>query len=163
MAFGNGLDAALTGWWFRDRLGRPIELDRIQEVVQLLAGLLLILQPLGTAIGMGALILTGMMPPHRQGGTAAACYSANLYAEFIAGQGALEGPMGLGGDLPARALQPEHLARHFRRRDAADTARRRTQAPDPAFGRQPPTGRRLKGGLQKGGIAGNLILSSRSC
>ena len=38
MAIGNGLDAALTGWWFHDRLGRRIQLDRTQEVVQLLAG-----------------------------------------------------------------------------------------------------------------------------
>src|ERR1700728_1443786 len=35
MAAGNALDAALTGWWFHDRLGRRIELDRIHEVVQL--------------------------------------------------------------------------------------------------------------------------------
>jgi integral membrane sensor domain MASE1 len=89
MAFGNALDAALTGWWFHDRLGRRIELDRIQEVVQLLAGQLLILQPLCTAIGMGALIITGNMPPHRLMETAAAWYSANLYAQFIAGPTAI--------------------------------------------------------------------------
>jgi integral membrane sensor domain MASE1 len=89
MAFGNALDAALTGWWFHDRLGRRIELDRIREVVQLLAGQLLILQPLCTAIGMGALILTGNMPPHRLVETAAAWYSANLYAQFIAGPTAI--------------------------------------------------------------------------
>jgi integral membrane sensor domain MASE1 len=85
MACGNSLDAALTGWWFHDRLGRRLELDRIQEVVQLLAGLLLILQPICTAIGMAALIVTGKMPAHKLGETAAAWYSANIYAQFIAG------------------------------------------------------------------------------
>jgi integral membrane sensor domain MASE1 len=89
MAAGNALDAALTGWWFHDRLGRRIELDRIQDVVQLLAGLLLILQPLCTAIGMAALVLTGNMPPHKLGETASAWYSANIYAEFIAGPTAI--------------------------------------------------------------------------
>jgi integral membrane sensor domain MASE1 len=85
MACGNGLDAALTGWWFHDRLDRRLELDRIQEVVQLLAGLLLILQPLCTAIGMAALVVTGNMPPHKLDEPAAARYSANIYAQFIAG------------------------------------------------------------------------------
>jgi integral membrane sensor domain MASE1 len=89
MACGNGLDAALTGWWFHDRLGRRIELDNIKEVVLLLAGLLLVLQPLCTLIGMSALILTGSMPPHKLGETAAAWYSANIYAEFIAGPAAI--------------------------------------------------------------------------
>lgn len=89
MAFGNGLDAFLTGWWFHDRLGRRIELDRIQDVVQLIAGLLLFLQPLCTAIGMGALMLTGNMPPHELAETAAAWYSANLYAGLIAGPTAI--------------------------------------------------------------------------
>jgi integral membrane sensor domain MASE1 len=84
MAFANGLDAALTGWWFHDRLGRRIELDRIQEVIQLLAAQLLILQPLCTVIGMSALVLTGNMPPHRLAATAAAWYSANLGAQFVA-------------------------------------------------------------------------------
>jgi integral membrane sensor domain MASE1 len=89
MAFGNGLDAALTGWWFHDRLGRRVALDRIHEVVQLMAALLFILQPLCCAIGMGALLVTGNMPPHRLPSTAAAWYSANLYAQFIAGPTAL--------------------------------------------------------------------------
>ena len=84
MAAGNALDAALAGWWFYDRLGRRIALDDIHEVVQLLAGPLLVLQPLCTAIGMAALLLTGNMPPHRLGATAAAWYSANIYAQFIA-------------------------------------------------------------------------------
>jgi integral membrane sensor domain MASE1 len=83
MAFGNGLDAALTGWWFHDRLGRRIELDRIQEVVQMLAAQLLILQPLCTTIGIAALVLTGHMPPHRLRATAAAWYLADLSAQFI--------------------------------------------------------------------------------
>jgi integral membrane sensor domain MASE1 len=83
MAIGNALDAGLAGWWFYDRLGRRIELDRIHEVVQLIAAQLLIFQPLCTAIGMAALVITGNMPAHRLGSTAAAWYSANLYAEFL--------------------------------------------------------------------------------
>jgi integral membrane sensor domain MASE1 len=83
MACGNGLDAFLAGWWFHDRLGRRIELDRLRDVVELIAAELLVLQPLCTAIGMGALIGTGRMPPHHLGETAAAWYSANLYAEFV--------------------------------------------------------------------------------
>ena len=83
MAAGNGLDAALTGWFFHDRLGRRIELDRIREVVQLLAAQLLILQPLCTVIGIAGLVLTGHMPPHRLRSTAAAFYLANLSAQFI--------------------------------------------------------------------------------
>jgi hypothetical protein len=89
MAFGNGLDAALTGWWFHDRLGRRVELDRVREVVQLLAAQLLVLQPLCTVIGMSALLLTGSMPAHMLLPTAAAWYSANLYAQFVAGPTAL--------------------------------------------------------------------------
>lgn len=83
MACGNGLDAALTGWWFHDRLGRRIELDRTRDVVQLLAAQLLILQPLGTVIGMLALVTTGHMPPDKLGETAAAWYTANLYGQFV--------------------------------------------------------------------------------
>jgi integral membrane sensor domain MASE1 len=89
MAAGNGLDAALTGWWFHDRLGRRIELDRIQEVVQLMGAQLLLFQPLCTAFGMAALVLTGNMPAHRLASTAAAWYSANLYAQFLTGPTAL--------------------------------------------------------------------------
>jgi integral membrane sensor domain MASE1 len=85
MAVGNSLDAALTGWWFHDRLGRRIQLDRLSEVVQLIAAELLVLQPLCMAIGMTALEVTGNMPPHRLAATAAAWYSANVSAEFIAG------------------------------------------------------------------------------
>jgi integral membrane sensor domain MASE1 len=83
MACGNGLDAALTGWWFHDRLGRRIELDRTRDVVQLLAAQVLILQPLGTVIGMLALISTGRMPPDKLAETAAAWYTANLYGQFV--------------------------------------------------------------------------------
>jgi integral membrane sensor domain MASE1 len=83
MACGNGLDAALTGWWFHDRLGRRIELDRTSDVVQLLAAQVLILQPLGTVIGMLALVTTGHMPPDKLGETAAAWYTANLYGQFV--------------------------------------------------------------------------------
>jgi len=83
MSCGNGLDAALTGWWFHDRLGRRIQLDRTKDVVQLLAAQVLILQPLGTVIGMLAIITTGHMPPDKLAGTAAAWYTANLYAQFV--------------------------------------------------------------------------------
>jgi integral membrane sensor domain MASE1 len=89
MAAGNSLEAALTGWWFHDRLGRRIELDRIQEVVQLLGAQLLVLQPICTAIGMTAVVVTGKMPPHQLASTAAAWYSANLYAQLIAGPTAI--------------------------------------------------------------------------
>jgi len=89
MAFGNGLDAALAGWWFHDRLGRRIQLDRIQEVVQLLAAQLLVLQPLSTIIGMLALVVTGHMPPDKLGASAAAWYSANLYAQFVTAPAAI--------------------------------------------------------------------------
>jgi integral membrane sensor domain MASE1 len=83
MAVGNGLDAFLAGWWFHDRLGRRVELDLLRDVVELIVAELLVLQPLCTAFGMGALIVTGRMPAHHLGETAAAWYSANLYAEFV--------------------------------------------------------------------------------
>ena len=89
MAVGNGLDAFLAGWWFHDRLGRRIELDRLRDVVELIAAELLVLQPICTAFGMGALIVTGRMPAHHLGETAAAWYSANLYAEFVTAPAAL--------------------------------------------------------------------------
>ena len=89
MSVGNGLDAALTGWWFHDRLGRRIELDRIREVVQLIGAQLSVFQPLCTVFGMAALVLTGNMPAHRLASTAAAWYSANLYAQFLTGPTAL--------------------------------------------------------------------------
>jgi hypothetical protein len=89
MAVGNGLDAALTGWWFHDRLGRRVELDRVKDVVQLLAAQMLVLQPLCTLFGMSALVLTGGMPAHMLLPTAAAWYSANIYAQLIAGPTAL--------------------------------------------------------------------------
>ena len=89
MGFGNGLDAALAGWLFHDRLGRRIELDRFQDVVALLAAELIVLQPLCTVIGMTALHFAGHLPPNRLLSTAAAWYSANLYAGFIAAPAAL--------------------------------------------------------------------------
>ena len=89
MAFGNGLDAALAGWLFHDRLGRRIELDRFKDVIALLGAQLIVLQPLCTAIGMTALHFAGHLPPGRLPSTAAAWYSANLYAEFIAAPAAL--------------------------------------------------------------------------
>ncbi len=84
MAFGNALDSALAGWWFHDRLGRRVELDRLRDIIELLAAELLVLQPLCAAIGMAALKVTGSLPEHRFLSTAAAWYSANLYAQFIA-------------------------------------------------------------------------------
>jgi integral membrane sensor domain MASE1 len=89
MAFGNGLDAFLAGWWFHDRLGRRIELDRLRDVVELIAAELLVLQPLCTVFGMGALVVTGRMPAHHLAETAAAWYTANLYAEFVSAPAAL--------------------------------------------------------------------------
>ena len=67
-----------------------IELDRIREVDPADRGAqLLVFQPLCTAIGMAALVITGNMPEHRLGSTAAAWYSANLYAEFLTAPTAL--------------------------------------------------------------------------
>lgn len=83
MAGGNALDAGLAGWWFHDRLGRRLELDRVRDVVQLLAAELLVLQPLCATIGILALIVTTGLPAHEIPATWAAWYSANLYSMFI--------------------------------------------------------------------------------
>jgi integral membrane sensor domain MASE1 len=83
MAGGNALDAGLAGWWFHDRLGRRLELDRVRDVVQLLAAELLILQPLCATIGILALRVTSGLPAQVIPSTWAAWYSANLYSMFI--------------------------------------------------------------------------------
>jgi hypothetical protein len=48
-----------------------------------MAAELLVLQPICTAFGMAALLLTGNMPAHRLGATAGAWYSSDLYAQFL--------------------------------------------------------------------------------
>jgi integral membrane sensor domain MASE1 len=89
MAAGNGLDAALAGWWFRDRLGRRIEFDRLDDVVQLLVAELLVLQPLSTGMGMLALTSAGHMPRAELWASASAWYAANVFAQFVAAPTAL--------------------------------------------------------------------------
>lgn len=89
MAAGNGLDAALAGWWFHDRLGRRIEFDRLADVVQLLVGELLVLQPLSTGMGMLALTTSGALAPAAVWPAATAWYAANIFAQFVAAPTAL--------------------------------------------------------------------------
>jgi integral membrane sensor domain MASE1 len=89
MAAGNGLDAALAGWWFHDRLGRRIEFDRLRDVVQLILAELLVLQPLSTAMGMFALTSAGHLPAGQLWTTASAWYAANVFAIFLAAPAAL--------------------------------------------------------------------------
>jgi integral membrane sensor domain MASE1 len=84
MAAGNGLDAALAGWWFHDRLGRRVEFDRVRDVVQLLVAELFVLQPLSTAMGMIALSSAGNIPIGQLWPTASAWYAANIFAQFVA-------------------------------------------------------------------------------
>ena len=84
MAAGNALDAALAGWWFHDRLGRRIEFDRLDDVVQLLMGELLVLQPIGAALGMLGLESAGHLPAGALWPTASAWYAANVFAQFVA-------------------------------------------------------------------------------
>jgi len=83
MAAGNGLDAALAGWWFHDRLGRRVEFDRLDDVVQLLMGELLVLQPLSAAMGMVGLWSAGHLPEGGLWPTASAWYAANIFAQFV--------------------------------------------------------------------------------
>lgn len=84
MATGNGIDAALAGWWFHDRLGRRIEFDRLDDVVQLLVAELLVLQPLSAAMGMLGLWTAGNLPVHGLWPAASAWYAANIFAQFVA-------------------------------------------------------------------------------
>ena len=83
MALGNGLECALAGWWFRDRLGRRVEFDRIQDVVALLVAELLVLEPLSMALGMFGLHTAGHIPDGKLGATAAAWYAANIFAKIL--------------------------------------------------------------------------------
>ncbi len=89
MAVGNTLDAALAGWWFRDRQKRRIEFDRLADVVQLLVGELLILQPLSTALGMVALVSSGAVKDGALWPAATAWYASNVFAVFAAAPTAL--------------------------------------------------------------------------
>ncbi|HEY3754877.1 MAG TPA: MASE1 domain-containing protein [Opitutaceae bacterium] len=83
MATGNTLEAALAGWWFKDRLGRRLEFDRMAEIVAFLLAVALILQPLSTAFGITALKLAGNVPAGSIGATASAWYASNLFAELM--------------------------------------------------------------------------------
>lgn len=83
MATGNGLECALAGWWFHDRLGRRIRFDSVREVIWLLLGQLLVLEPLSTGMGMLGLQLAGHIPPGKLWATAAAWYAANAFAKFL--------------------------------------------------------------------------------
>lgn len=89
MATGNGLDAALAGWWFHDRLGRRIEFDRLRDVVQLLLVELLVLQPISTAMGILALLSVAQIPSGQVWTTASAWYAANVFAIFLAAPAAV--------------------------------------------------------------------------
>jgi integral membrane sensor domain MASE1 len=89
MATGNGLEAALAGWWFRDRLGRRIEFDRLDDVLQLLAAELFLLQPLSAGMGLWALVTAGAVSAGQVWTTASAWYAANVFAIFLAAPAAL--------------------------------------------------------------------------
>lgn len=83
MATGNGLECALAGWWFHDRPNRRIQFDSVRDVVGLLLGELLILEPLSTAMGMLGLHVAGHLPAEKLWATAAAWYAANAFAKFL--------------------------------------------------------------------------------
>ena len=83
MAGGNSLDAVLAGWWFHDRLGRRISFDQLGDVVQLLVGELLILQPLSACVGMLALSAAGSLPADEVWSTASAWFASNVFAQFV--------------------------------------------------------------------------------
>lgn len=83
MAGGNSLDTVLAGWWFHDRLGRRLEFDRLGDVVQLLLGELLILQPLSACVGMLALSAEGSLPADELWSTASAWFASNIFAQFV--------------------------------------------------------------------------------
>ncbi len=83
MATGNALESALAGWWFHDWKGRRLQFDSVREVVALLLGELLLLEPLSTAMGMLGLHLAGHIPAGKLGATAAAWYAANAFAKFL--------------------------------------------------------------------------------
>jgi integral membrane sensor domain MASE1 len=89
MACGNGLDAYLAGWWFRDRPGRRIEFNRLKDVLRLLAGELLILQPISAAVGMFAITRGHPLPGPLFLATATSWYSSNVYGQFVIAPAAL--------------------------------------------------------------------------
>ncbi len=83
MALGNGLECALAGWWFHDRLGRRLEFDRVHDVVALLVAEILVLEPLSMTLGMFGLYTAGHMPLDKLGASAAAWYAANIFAKLL--------------------------------------------------------------------------------
>jgi len=83
MVGGNALEGGLAGWWFHDRLGRRLELNRVRDVVQLPAAELLVLQPLCATIGIMALVVTSGRPRPVILSPWVAWYFANLYSMFI--------------------------------------------------------------------------------
>jgi integral membrane sensor domain MASE1 len=89
MAGGNALDAALAGWWFHDRPGRRLELDRAKDVISLLMAEFLVLQPLNAAIGMFALVSTAHFPTVLLPQAAGAWYATSLYAKLLVAPTAL--------------------------------------------------------------------------
>ena len=83
MALGNGLECALAGWWFHDRLNRRIEFDSMHDVVALLVTEILVLEPLSMSFGMFGLYTAGHMPVEKLGTAAAAWYAANIFAKLL--------------------------------------------------------------------------------
>jgi len=83
MSGGNSLDAALAGWWFHDRLGKRIQFDRVHDVVELLLGEVLVLQPLSALIGIVALTASGDLPSGEVWSTASAWFASNIFAQFV--------------------------------------------------------------------------------
>jgi len=83
MSGGNSLDAALAGWWFFDRPGKRIEFDRLHDVVELLVGEVLVLQPLSAALGIVALTASGDLPSGEVWSTASAWFASNIFAQFV--------------------------------------------------------------------------------
>ena len=83
MALGNGLECALAGWWFHDRLGRRVEFDSMHDVVALLVAEILVLEPLSTLFGMIGLHTAGHMPADKLWTSATAWYAANIFAKLL--------------------------------------------------------------------------------
>ena len=83
MAMGNGLDAALAGWWFRDKPGRRLEFDRLLDVIKLLVLELLVLQPMSTIFGVSAIAVSQRFSWSDLLTTGGAWYTSNLYAQFV--------------------------------------------------------------------------------
>ena len=100
MATGNALDAGLAGWFFHDRPKRRLEFDRLRDVMSLLIGELLVLQPLSALFGMVAIETTQSMPIAVLLPAAGAWYTANLYAQFVMAPLGLVWAQGLQASLP---------------------------------------------------------------